>query len=562
MTPQLPPRNPAPESSQIPSTVNKATRARTSDQRLVRILSGDHFGVDGRLVEVQVDVSSAGKSSFVIVGLAGKSTRESRDRIQSAIVNSGFWFPFADRVLVNLAPAFRKKDGAVFDLPVALGILLATGQVLLDGVRVGGKLRVPLGFLGELGLQGELRPVPGALLVAIALRDSGVKAVVVPRESASEVAVAPGVQVLPAGDLHEAVRALTGAEPDGEGGVCRWGMPTYEPACVGRSNVVASPAAEFADVRGQEVTKHGILVAAAGGHNLLMVGPPGVGKTMLACRVPGILPPMDCEQSLEVLRVYSVSGVEDSRGRVEERPFRAPHHTISYAGLAGGGNPPRPGELSRAHNGVLFLDELPEFSRRVLEVLRQPLESQRITIARSSGVVTFPARVLIVAAMNPCPCGYAGESSSRCRCGERVLQSYRRRVSGPLLDRIDLVLEVAQPSAAEILERGERPTGMSSESMRGHVIKARAMQKKRWSGNQLNADVPEETLLREGRLSSDALSTLVAEAGRRSLSARGMSRVLRIARTLADLAGRTDVGSGPILEALALRRRGADIQLF
>jgi magnesium chelatase family protein len=521
---------------------------------LVRLLSGDYFGLDGRPVEVQVDVSPKGNPGFSIVGLPGKSTRESRERIRTAIRNAGFRFPHQDRILVNLAPAFQEKEGAVFDLPVALGILLATGQGL-PSVPVPVPVPVPdpgrvaptlpdlttFGFLGELGLEGELRPVPGALLTATALRERGVRSLVVPEENADEVSLLPDVAIYAARDIHGALAALTGEHEPHR----RPRLPAAGPQ---------RGALDFAQVRGQEGTKRALLVAAAGGHNLLLAGSPGVGKTMLARRFPGILPPLPFEESVEATRIRSATGLCVRGGLVRERPFRAPHHTISYSGLVGGGSVPRPGEVSLAHRGVLFLDELPEFPRKALESLREPLEEGKITIARSSGSTTFPARFILLAAMNPCPCGYLGHPRRACRCSPLQVQSYRQRISGPLLDRIDIRITVGPVGSSEILRReGEGPAGMSSGWMREQVGKALRLAAARWRGEVMNARVSLDRLLADGRVAQGALEAVARVAERRALSVRAFERTLRVARTIADLEPSAALEERHLAEALSYR---------
>src|SRR5262245_57277297 len=535
--------------SSLPSSPSPASRGP------VRLLSGDYFGLDGRPVEVQVDVSPRGNPGFSIVGLPGKSTRESRERIRTAIRNCGFRFPNADRILVNLAPAFQDKENAVFDLPVALGILLATGQGVprdspagpaedpngLPAADPGPWDLSKVGFLGELGLSGELRPVPGALLAATALRDLRASALVVPAENADEVALLPDLTVFGARDLHQALLAVAGRLPVHP----RHHRPPSSPHARFR---------DFAEVRGQESTKRALLVAAGGGHNALVCGPPGVGKTMLAHRVPGILPELTFEESVEVTRIRSAAGLCVQGGLPAERPFRSPHHTISYSGLVGGGSPPRPGEISLAHRGVLFLDELPEFPRKALEALRQPLEEGRITIARSSGSITFPAQFILLASMNPCPCGYLGHPRRSCRCTPLMVEAYRQRISGPLLDRVDLRITVGPVEAADILRDGPgRRHGMGSAEMREQVAAALRIQARRWGEGRSNSRVSLDRLIADGAVEAAALRRVALMAERHALSVRAFERTLRVARTVADLEESRGVAERHVNEALCYR---------
>jgi magnesium chelatase family protein len=497
---------------------------------LARITTFAIDGLDSRRVAVEVDVRARGLPAFRIVGLADTAVREARERVRSAILNSGFDFP-RGRITANLAPAYLRKIGPGFDLALALGVLAASGQVS-DGRLESWAVH------GELSLGGEIRPGRGTLAVAEGVRRAGLDGLIVPWESSAEAALVDGLAVIPAAGLRDAVELLDGQRA----------IESPEP---GVREPEPHEQADLGDVAGQVEAVYAMEIAAAGGHNLLLEGPPGIGKTMLARRLPGILPPLTREEALEVTRIYSVAGQHDGGGLITRRPFRAPHHTISASGLVGGGPRPVPGEASLAHHGVLFLDELSEFPRPALEALRQPLEDGRATIVRGQRARTFPTRFMLVAATNPCPCGYAGDPR-RCRCTESDVARHRRRLSGPLLDRIDLLCALERPPAPHLAA----PSGAGSAGVRERVMRARAAQAGRFAGTGIacNGHMDTAALRAHARLADGAEHRLREAYEREALSARGMHRVVRVARTIADLGGREAVAAEDVLTALGLRQ--------
>ncbi len=497
---------------------------------LALVHSRARVGVAAPPVRVEVHLAG-GLPAMSIVGLPETAVKESRDRVRAAIQSGRFEFP-QRRVTINLAPADLPKDGGRFDLPIALGILAASGQIPREALA-------QYEFLGELGLTGELREVDGALPAVLA-GNRAERIVVLPKGNGGEAALGSGARVRTAGSLLEVCAFLRG-EAD---------LPEAEAA-----PDAASPAAvpDLRDVRGQLRARRALEIAAAGGHNLLFSGPPGSGKTLLATRLPGILPPLSEAEALETAGVASASGRGIDLARWREPPFRSPHHTASAVALVGGGSHPRPGEISLAHNGVLFLDELPEWERRVLEVLREPLESGRITISRAARQAEFPARFLLVAAMNPCPCGYAGDVSGRCRCSGEAIARYRARVSGPLLDRIDLQLEVPRPAASEL--RQDAAPGESSAAVRARVLAARRRQIER--AGQANARLGPDALASHCRLDAAGQALLERAIERLQLSPRAAHRSLRVARSIADLAGAAAIAPPHLAEALGYRGAAA-----
>ncbi len=498
---------------------------------LFKTRSAAIYGINAHLIDVEVDLYPGSARDFITVGLPDVAVRESRERIKSSLINCGFGFPNKS-LTINLAPANVRKEGAGFDLPMAVGILGAMGMIpalaLEDCLLV-----------GELSLDGGLRPIRGALPIAVCARRQGVKRLLVPWENGAEAAVVEGLAV-------HAVRHLTEVMDR----VANWDrFQPLTPEATPPNGATPSMAFDFRDVRGQQAAKRALEVAAAGGHNLLMIGPPGSGKTMLARRFAGILPPLTFAEAVETTMVHSVAGVlHPGQGLLRERPFRAPHHIISDAGLVGGGpGVPRPGEVSLAHHGVLFLDELPEFPRNTLEVLRQPLEEGTVTISRATMTLSFPSRVMLVAAMNPCPCGYYGDSARECRCTPPVIQKYLGKISGPLLDRIDIHIEVPAVKYKEM-----RSEVMSEESaeIRGRVERAREAQKGR---GFYNAQMPSKWIRQHCRLDEAGERTLEMAVQRLGLSARAHDRVLKVARTIADLGGQEAILGKHVAEAVQYR---------
>lgn len=512
-------------------------------------------GVEAFRVRVEVNLSS-GLPSFAVVGLAQGSVREGRERVAAALRNSGFGLPNR-RITVNLAPADVRKAGTAFDLPIAVGILGAGGHLPPDAFR-------RRAFVGELGLDGTLRPVSGVLSMALRFAEDGIETLVVSAANAAEAGLVEGLEVVGASDLADVVTHLQGGEvangvtrslPGSSGGQrASGGQPQ---AGAGAPHASAGSALDLCDIRGQHAAKRALEIAAAGSHNLLMSGPPGAGKTMLARRLPGLLPPLSRREAIEVAQIHSVAGLLLDGELPVGRPFRAPHHSISYAGLHGGGTPLRPGEVSLAHHGVLFLDELPEYRRDALEMLRQPLEEGRVHLSRVGTSIRFPSRVLLVAAMNPCPCGFHGDGSDRCTCDPATTARYRGRVSGPLLDRMDLHVHVG---ALSVHELEGRPRGESTAEVAARVRAARERQLERFSGcsdRYANAQMSPREVRRWCGLDEDATLLLRRAAEKVRLSARGYDRVLRVARTVADLAGSGAIGAPCVAEALQYRSPGA-----
>ena len=501
---------------------------------IVKAISSAVIGIDSFPVEVEVDIT-AGLPQFSTVGLPDASVRESKDRIKAAIKNSGYQFP-THHVTINLAPADTKKEGTSFDLPIAIAVLASQGTLSME----------PLSeylLLGELSLDGGVKGIHGALLAAFTAKLLGIRGIILPKENAQEAALVEGIDVIPVDRLFDVVEFFGG----------RMEISPFHIEINKMFRQSRDYPFDFSDIKGQEQAKRAIEVAVAGGHNILMIGPPGSGKSMLAQRIVTIIPDLSLSEAIETTKIYSVSGLlERKEALIATRPFRAVHHTISDAGLVGGGNTPRPGEISLAHNGVLFLDELPEFRKNVLETLRQPLEDGKITITRSAQTATYPARFMLVAAMNPCPCGYYGDRSNRCHCTLQQIRQYQGRISGPLLDRIDIHIEVPSVRYSDLTAQ---KSGESSSVIRERIQKARDIQKKRFAGDETmcNARMHDAQLRTFCQIDEESRKLIEMAIDKLGLSARAHTRILKVARTIADLDNRDFMTSSHVAEAIQYR---------
>lgn len=501
------------------------------------VMTGSTVGIEGYIIEVEVDIAAA-LPGIVIVGLPDAAISEAKERVRAAIKNSGYIFP-NKKVIINLAPADIKKEGSAFDLPIAVGILAAS-ELLSDDIKKDTCL------LGELSLDGSLRPVNGVLPIVLAAREKGIKRIILPYENGNEASLIEGTDVYPVKNLKEAIEVLNNTSK-------------ISPLVLDKSNLrsnddLAYNVPDFSEIKGQEHIKRALEIAAAGGHNVLMAGSPGAGKSMMAKAFAGILPDMEYSEILEVTKIYSVSGqLPPGKGLITERPFRSPHHTASSVGIIGGGNMPKPGEISLAHRGVLFLDEVVEFPRNVLEVLRQPLEDNVVTISRAQQSVTYPADFTLMLAMNPCPCGFRGDLIKKCNCKDSQVQKYWSKLSGPLLDRIDIQTEVTRLDEKEIL--GHSPSGESSATIRARVVEARKIQVLRFAddGVVCNAQMNSRLIKKHCSLDSESEKLLLTAIRQMQLSARAYDRILRLSRTIADLSNEIEIQQYHIAEALQYR---------